>query len=441
MANQSNPFEQFVDTQNKIFDAWTTTSKQMVESFAPQEGTEKSKEIFDAWWNDQRKIVQEIINPGSPEDAIKNAPNQMQKWMESQMKFMEKLTDFYKSMAKDAGQSTMIPAFAKENYTKWQDFMVGNAKTMAEALKGHVPAGVTAQMESWTKTYTDMFAQWDSITDMIQNGAKNAQMMGGWNSPFSMEAYQKMTNQMMGMNPADQMKKSADFFDQYFKQAVSNFQSFGDTSNSTFESMQASLKQLPMMPNFTFFDNVNSAMQTALDKSFAPLSNFNHKGDSAEVIQIMKEVPKAYSNFVVKSAEMQNHVYQGAQKALPMTVEHFTEAYEKDKSLPSYDEFFKAWVAKMEAEITKVFESKEYAKLQNEVNKSSMTIRQQMDKMTELAFANTPFTTRSEADDLAKELAALRKKVRELERKLEAAPTPEVTAPVKKTTRRTAAKK
>lgn len=435
MESAKNPLEQFVDTQNKIFEAWSQTSKQMMGSLYPENNSEKGKELFESWWNEQREIVQEIINPSNPEEAIKNAPSHMQKWMDSQMKFMEKLTEFYKSMGEqyNMGTSFEVPDMLKDNYSKWQEFMTGSTKMLADAMKAQTPAyNAAAQFQSWSKTYTEMFGQWDAITKMIQQGTSN---MENFKMPFSADAYKKMTEQMMGMNPADSMKSSAEYVDQMFKQAIENYKAWNEGTAEMSNMLKSNMKQFPMMGfDAGFMNNISSMMQENMEKSFAPFAHFQNKGKSAEVMEIMKAVPKAYADFVMKGAEMQGHIYTASQEALPATIEHFAEQYEKEEKTPTFEEFFKAWTAKMEGSITKVLESKDYTALQNEVSKANLTVKQHMDRLAEMAFEGTPLTTRSEADDLASELAALRKKVRSLEKKLAESAEASKPATTKKTT-------
>lgn len=436
MESAKNPLEQFVDTQNKIFEAWSETSKKMMGSLYPENSGDKSKELFESWWNEQREIVQEIINPGNPEEAIKNAPTNMQKWMDSQMKFVEKLMEFYKSMGAQygKGQTFEMPDMFKENYAKWQEFMVSSTKMLADAMKGQTPAyNAAQQMQSWSKTYTDMFGQWEAISKMIQQGTANAEK---FKMPFSPDAYKAMTEQMMGLNPADSLKKSAEYVDEMFKKAMANYKAWDEGSMGIAKTIQEGMSAFPMAMDTTFMTNISSMMSENLEKSFAPFAHFQNKGKGAEYMEIMKTIPKEYNNFVIKGVEMQSEIYAASRQALPATIEHFATQYEKEEKMPSYDEFFKAWVAQMEKDITAVLESKEYTALQNEVSKSSLTVKQQMERLAEMAFEGTPLTTRSEADDLASELAALRKKVRALEKKVaEAAESkPATTTTAKKTT-------
>ncbi|MGF1533948.1 MAG: poly(R)-hydroxyalkanoic acid synthase subunit PhaE [Bernardetiaceae bacterium] len=394
----------------------------MMGSLYPETSSDKSKELFEGWWNEQRDIVQQIINPATPEEAIKNAPTHMQKWMESQMKFVEKLMEFYKSMGGQYNQGVKfeVPDMFKDNYAKWQEFMIGTTKMLADAMKGQTPAYAAAsQLQGWAKTYTDMYGQWETISKNIRQGMNTMQ---AFKSPFSPDAYKQMTEQMMGINPADTLKKSAEYVDEMFKKAMENYKTWNESTTQMSKTITEGMKGFPMMSGMSmdgnFIANMSAMLSENMEKSMAPFAHFQQKGKNAEVMEMMKIVPKEYSNFVVKSAEMQGHIYTATQQAFPAVIEHFAAHYEKEQKLPTFDEFFKAWVARMEKDITGVLESKEYTALQNEVSKSSLTVKQQMDKLAEMAFEGTPLTTRSEADDLANELAALRKKVRALEKKI-----------------------
>ena len=65
-----------------------------------------------------------------------------------------------------------------------------------------------------------------------------------------------------------------------------------------------------------------------------------------------------------------------------------------------------------------VLHSNEYSTLQNEVAKTGIQVKSKLDKLVELAFADFPFLMNSHADEIGKEAAALRKKVRQLEARL-----------------------
>ena len=65
-----------------------------------------------------------------------------------------------------------------------------------------------------------------------------------------------------------------------------------------------------------------------------------------------------------------------------------------------------------------VLHSSEYSKLQSEVSALATSIKKDNGRLMELMYADMPFLTHTDGDDIAKEASALRTKVRSLEHRL-----------------------
>jgi hypothetical protein len=234
---------------------------------------------------------------------------------------------------------------------------------------------------------------------------------------FSPDAYKNIVNQFMGfpntLNISEMVEQANTFFEKnisQFQKGLPNVQNFMDTwaaQTQKAASMNAS-------PYFQMVADFNEQTR----QNLAPYYTVLGPTKEVKAAKILRDIQFTYVAFLVKSAEMQTMVYQAGQNALPKTLKAYYEEYQTKKELPDFQAFFNRYVNVLEGDITKVLESDAYSKLQNEVAKAGLGVKSKTDEFIELAFADLPFVMRSEANDIAQETNALRKKIRTLERRL-----------------------
>jgi ElaB/YqjD/DUF883 family membrane-anchored ribosome-binding protein len=293
--------------------------------------------------------------------------------------------------------------------------------------------------KDFNRMYEDLFRYWDPFRQMMKFGVYDK---GAIDNFFSQSQYQDIINKLFGFKMSGDAGKWVEQANAMFEQ----YQEFLKKSMPSAEKWEENWQ--------TYFKNFNGNapapfFQAALDMNqrlkdnIEPFLNMLGYGKEAQLTRVLKDIQFAYTAFLLRSAEMQNLVYQSGQSAMPDTIRSFHESYKEGKELPDFETFFQRYIDTLEKEVTEVLESKSYSVLQAEVSKLGVTVKGKLDELIELSFNETPFLMKSDGDDLAKEAHTLRRKVRDMEKRLkdmEARMERNNTAP-KNGTRKTAAAK
>jgi outer membrane murein-binding lipoprotein Lpp len=95
----------------------------------------------------------------------------------------------------------------------------------------------------------------------------------------------------------------------------------------------------------------------------------------------------------------------------------------KDGKADSYNEFYMNWLNHLEGNMTEIFKGDEFSKLQGEVLALQLDLKTNFSKGMEQVLSPYPVALNSEIDELAKQVHALKARIRELENNAEATST------------------
>jgi polyhydroxyalkanoate synthase subunit PhaE len=128
-------------------------------------------------------------------------------------------------------------------------------------------------------------------------------------------------------------------------------------------------------------------------------------------------------------------MYQYGLKVMDNVAENVAEKIQKGEDIDSIIKIFQDWLMTGDEVYGKLFQSDEYSKLMTEVSSLQLKIKKDMDsQMEKMFFVNLPVATRSEMDEVYKNLYDLKKMYRNLERMFSAEQNEEKTA--KKTSKK-----
>lgn len=421
-------FETILEGQKKVLDLWSDTAKKMAEGFIPTSAAKSAiKDPWTAWSESMQSYWEEVMKTDSLKDAMDRAPEEMKMWAKAQTEFAEKWMEFYRSNAEKLGFKT--PELKAWNNTEWwkdgQKFWnewLANGKnwTNQDWLKQN-PWAANLKIEQFNDLYKAMGQYWQQIEKLIEFGISGWEGLRNYISP---KAYEDIINKLMGYkftgNVEDMVSQVNHFFDKYLDMYKSGSDSGQDWINN-WKKMTEEFNSGQLGQSLNTVLVMQKTIKDGLDRIYHLGGNTNE----AELARAINDLRYIYTAFLVRNAELQSMVLEASRPALPATLKSYYEEYKENKSIPDYKTFFTRYIHHLENDLVKLMESKEYAITQGELAKANAMIKNKLNQLMELSFKGTPFLMNSFADEVARELASLRKKVRDLENKPQFKATPE----------------
>ncbi|MEQ8703600.1 MAG: hypothetical protein RIC19_06760 [Phaeodactylibacter sp.] len=420
----SNQFDTLLEGQKKAMEFWSKLSDQMTKPFQPEQAdpAKAGEALFQEWYTKQQAFFQEAMK-GNPQDMLQQTPEHLRKYMQIQTEFTQKWADFFKSHAdkmgfKIPGTDSLGDAaqYFQDNMSNWKQWMGGEQDWFSAQVLDKMPFNMRPHYTGFLDSYKFMSKYWEPLQRLIKNGLYDSEIAGKY---FGMEPYQKLVNQMMGFRPVGNASDVVEQVNKWF----SNMMSYMGTPSGDWKTVSESWKaQMDSMTNtgqLPFFE-MAAELNNRLRDQLAPFNNIAAQGRETEISKTLQDIQFHYIAFVLKSAEMQAKVYESGQFAMPDTLRGFAEQYQKESQMPDLQTFLQAYLNKLEDAVLKVLHTDEYSKLQSEVSALAVGIKRDHGRLMELMYADLPFLTHTEGDDIAMEAAALRTKVRALEHRLAA---------------------
>jgi polyhydroxyalkanoate synthesis regulator phasin len=122
-------------------------------------------------------------------------------------------------------------------------------------------------------------------------------------------------------------------------------------------------------------------------------------------------------------------MYVTGQQAMEKVMEAISKRIKEGAEIKTYDEFFRLWTEINEDEYFELFKTEEFSNIQGTMLDSALDARRHIHQLMELYLEDYPIALRSEMNDVYKTVHDLRRKVRELDKKIASMPgTKEVKA-------------
>ncbi|GAB4403886.1 MAG: hypothetical protein OHK0039_03580 [Bacteroidia bacterium] len=383
----NNLFEQWSEAQKQMMDKWSLMAKDMTKGFGMGESIPMMPMMpFNEWYQQQRKLLENAMNPERTQQMMGDLYESYQKTMQNQL----------------------------EEWMKMINQMIDVSKSM---MNPYVNFGRAGQ---YSQVYQDMMRMWEPVLSAIRGGNPMSEGLSAMLNPAS---FQEMMGKLLNVNMPEALNQMATQANKMFSD-YSNWVG-GQTAGFTrqFPTAMPGFEHWPANMGNWFLD-----FQDRIEKQFGSYSTLLNQGKRGQMTTLILEAQKEYINYALKATELQQHMTTVAQKALPKTIEHFAQEYSKTNQLPEYDAFFRQYIDVLEADLVALFETPEYSKLQSDIGVSGVRVKNRLEKFMELVFEGAPFTMRSETDEIAQELQALRRRVRMLERQMKDTPAAPATA-------------
>lgn len=385
-----------------MMDFWGEQMKKMTQSTLPE-----GYEPFQQWMQMQQEFMKKLSAGMAATDWMKDAPGQMSKWMELQGEMGKMWTETFQKTAKEMGAKLPDSQPFQESGKMWSNWFAQSQQWMKEKD----PVLWFPFYKQYADVYSTLYGYWEPFARMIREGVYEEEVIEKY---YSQEAYRELIGKMLNFGPTDQASDLLNKGNQVLEHFIEYSNEIAPTLENTMTFWDKTLdKYAPkgMNPMFDILSDVNRYLREMLD----PFYTIAGPQKEVRMMQLMRDVQFNYLSFHVKAAELQGMILEVSQLALPDALEEINERFREKKEMPEFKDFFKAFIEKLEKRVSDVLASERYTHLQNEVAKTGVTVKSRLDEMVEWSLQGLPIVTKSEEDDIAKELHALREKVRHLE--------------------------
>jgi BMFP domain-containing protein YqiC len=421
----NNPWDALLDNQKKVMEFWGRLASQTAPT--PNEtGKHSTKEndIFSEWMNQQKSFWEKWTQSAQSEDSVKAMPEQFRQWMEMQQRMTEQYAAMYKEQASKMGLNWPQPDLSvfmpnrimEENFKQWKSWSQGGDKWMRNTLMAKMPYNMQPHYNNFVEFFDDLHRYWEPFSRMIQNGIFDKELVEKY---FTRDAYLKTVNQLMGFKPVGNVTELIDYVNHYFERIMSQVGEEGSKWTAVSDNWREKMTDFisgSHVPMLQFGNDLNNRLRDQL----TPFFNIAAQGRQTEVAKLLRDVQFGYISFILKTSELQSKVYDAGQYALPDVLRRYYETYQKNRETPDFQAFLHTYINELENRILEVLNADDYSMLQSEIAALGANLKQTSDRASELIWSDMPFITRSEGDDFAREAAAIRKKMRALEQRLEA---------------------
>ena len=463
-------FDTLVETQAKFVNEAVETTKKLAKDLPiVNETLDKGHKLYQDTVKVQKETIQkttENFNKTKAEmnQQSTNAQNFFQQWFENQMNWAKNAfnqttanttnnTDWMAPWQNWMNQSQQYFATANQqnpfmnamNQNPFANWMNQNPMMNQESMQKNVQDNINTWAQH-TKEYFDFvnasFTNWQSqfenattansfkgMQDLNQNMTKFFElwmpMMKSMNEKtFNTEIFSQM------LSP----EKFKAFIDQFFKFMPEGSQKMMDQMNVQFINMmkQASesglngynsfKNQMSQMPRMTRSPHasmwtMNQQWREGINEAVSPLTKLINGNEQVENAKLWSDLADKMAEFSLKNNELQYMIYQNGLKAMDKLAVKVATQVKNGESIESIVKLYQEWMMTGDEVFTKLFSSDEYSKLMTEVSSLQMKIKSEIDRqMEKMMLVNIPVATRTEMDEVYKNLYDLKKMYKNLER-------------------------
>jgi soluble cytochrome b562/uncharacterized protein YeeX (DUF496 family) len=303
---------------------------------------------------------------------------------------------------------------AKQTFEQWKAWLGDGAAFMPRQVMEKLPSSMQPHFKNFIDSYQHVYRHWEPILNMIKNGLYDQSVVDKY---FSADAYHKIVNQAMGYKAVGNVSEVIENVNKWFEKALNGYKEEWGNLSAVSDNWRKGIKEQIEKGNLPYFEIATDLTQRMRDH-LVPFENIMAQGRETDIIRTMRDIQFGYVSFLLKSAKLQSQVYESGRFAMPDVIRKYYQQYMETKELPDYQTFFNDFINQLEDSILDVLHAGEYSQLQSEISVAGARLKSMQEKLLELWFADIPFLTRSDGDDIARETTALRKKVRSMEQRI-----------------------
>jgi len=428
MKTNNQFLDSIIETQTEAINSWVDSTKKIQTALVGGNIATEAQTIYKEWMDKQMGVFSGMqanfskVDTNKPEEFFKN-------WYNQQLSEVKKMTDFNQGLFSTISNFGKSPADYMNNYNQsnlaWTNIYntwISTLNTTYDTFSKNIPSALNKDafknIFEGNKVYLKLQEFWQPAFASFQNGNFS---VDGFKKFIQPDAYKAITEQMFQSMYGQATLK--DVFDASIKKIQDYFVNQHNLSKeytSTFTNISNEFPQL-VSGDFAKLTDMYKHAQNVFAKSFEPILKLTQAGKEKEAIEANIELLDKISEYSVKQAQLQQHLYATTQKAME---EAAKKAFEKmtpeTLQAQSFTEFYNEWLKTNETLFTELFESSEYSKLKGEILSISMDVKKQFEKQYESVFAIYPIVFKSETEELYKTVYELKKQVKALETRLAA---------------------
>jgi len=467
MANVMDSTKEMLDfwatTQNKIVENWVGSTRQLQEAAKEGKVMEQATDMYKNWYDNQKSIISEAVEKGKtissetlPEQVTQLMEQQStlsKKWMDTMSEMVDRQMQMVQ-MTNTNGQGTMD---IQENATKVQEMMTSSYKTWLEsttemmneskkmmtdnpAFKAMQPMQEAFEnMTKGAKTYFDAYEMWKPFVQMTNN--KNFDVQEYFKM-MNMDKLQEMTKGMFAQNPSqfgfkdfEQMSEQMNKMVEQYRTTMTNNPMFAPYTEmiEKFSSMMPKMDManfdMSKMMGMINMENLNMSnpqfgkeIYERMEKMYAPFYKLMPPSKEKESIKLFSHMQTILFDYQTKMADINAIIGKTVKES---SEEFMTKMFEaaKDGNVQTYNEFYMNWLNHLEENMIDIFKGDEFSKLQGEVLALQLDLKTNFNKGMEQVLSPYPVVLNPEIDELAKQVHAVKARIRELENNAEATST------------------
>lgn len=469
--------KEYMQSLNKTMPALNGNGDKMTKMF------NEHVETFKKWSNTLNKNVEEMLENFDNKTA-KNAMAGMFNQTEVYNKFVELWTPVIKAVqSNNFNTDTFNQLINPSQFKSFMDKMLGWNKEAMENyatslnLNGNPFNEYMTQLSSMNKNWMNMMQPSNNpANDMMQNWLKFTQgqtptdWMKNWMPNTSQNPMEMMQQWMQMFQNATQMNQWANQFQKSF--GIDNLQNdwmknwnqllnndatknFGNIQNQWMEMMKnfaqpadffkGMTNNIDMFKNYNpmdMFKNMNTMngdifenmtktynnMFAVSEQAFGPMFRMMTPNATKANLELVKAVMHKMNQYQIKNTQMQYMTYEAGVKAMQEIGNKMQAKITKAEDFKGMTALYSEWLNTSDKALVALYETDAYSKIQAEVAALAHGIKKDVEVIMEKMMVNIPVITRTEMDDTYKTIYDLKKRVKELERSLEAKTTAAATA-------------
>ncbi len=342
-------------------------------------------------------------------------------WLKSQQQLLESWTDATKNFQKtfmgmeDVKEKTEGPA--KDVFSLYNSWIKTVGKSFDEIMKNY-PLGIGkdtfSKLFTGADAYMKLYEVWSPILKAIEGRNIDPESLKELLDPSK---YKEVIDKTFGFS-------SPETITEFYGQASKIVETWGSSAQNFIkpwiDAMQKNMNVIPdvMAGKPEASQNAFHNLYAAFEQTFGKAMKMPPVGKDREKTELMMKTLDLYSLYLSKNTEFQHQIYVTGQKAMEKVIESVSQKIKDGIEIKSYDEFFKMWTDINEDEYYELFKSEDFSKLQGMLLDSALDTRKHFQKLMELYLEEFPIALRSEMDDIYKTIYDLKKKVRNLEKKI-----------------------
>lgn len=458
MTNVMDSTKEMLDfwatTQNKIVENWVGSTRQLQEAAKEGKVMEQATDMYKNWYDNQKSIISEAVEKGKAISS-ETMPEQVTQLMEQQASLSKKWMDTMSEMAdrqmqivKMTNEGGKNALNMQENATKMQEMMTSSYKTWLDsttemmneskkmitsnpAFKAMQPMQEAFEnMTKGAKSYFDAYEMWKPFMEMTNN--KNFDVKEYFKM-MNMDKLQEMAKGMFAQNPSQfgfanfgQMSEQMNKMVEQYRNTMTNnpmFAPYKEMIEKFSSMMPTDMKNFDMSKMMGMMNMENMDMNTPqfgkeiyerMQKLYAPFYKLMPPSKEKESIKLFSQMQAVLFDYQTKMAEMNAIIGKTVKSS---SEEFMTKMFEaaKDGNVNTYNEFYMNWLNHLEGNMIDIFKGDEFSKLQGEVLALQLDLKTNFNKGMEQMLSPYPVVLNSEIDELAKQVHALKARIRELE--------------------------